>query len=231
MKKPMIPPLDIPKVNFLKNLNNKAPLYKTILAITDSELDSLNNDTLMFEYVINMQEAYKTTKESITAFKDILRDGVKGTQSLVIPTAPVLPPAPAMVAPGIFKRVAKFIKRLKSHPNYSENIGEDLGVIGAEHVVDPLKMKPVLKGAIISGKPVVIWKKGDATSIDLYVDRELNGKYEYLANDFQPNYVDTYPLPEGVSSAVWRYKGVYRIGDEQVGQYSNPILITVTRIV
>lgn len=228
MKKPMIPPLDIPKVRFLKNLNNKAPIYKTILSITDAELDSLNKDTLMFEYVINMQMAYKTSKEGITAFKNILRDGA-GTQTIEVPSAPVLPVAPDAVRPGIFPRVSKFIKRLKTHPNYTESIGEDLGIVGEEHVVNPLTMKPRLKCVIKSGMPVIIWKKGDASSIDLYVDREMTGNYKFLASDYEPNFIDLHPLPAGVNTAIWRYKGIYRIGDEQVGIISDEISITVTR--
>lgn len=232
MKNPIIPPLDKPKATFLNNLDNKAPVYKTVLDITDAELASVHKDAVMFNYIINVfAEAYKTKGLDVTEFKNIMRDGPLGKPTPAMPEAPTLPVAPAAVDAGIFPRTSKFIKRLKSHGNYTVNIGKDLGIEGEEHVIDPLTMKPLLKGALDAGRPLIIWNKGDASSIDLYVDRQMNDSYVYLANDSEPDYIDTYHLTAGVNSAVWRYKGIYRLGDEQVGIFSEPITITVTKTV
>ena len=91
-------------------------------------------------------------------------------------------------------------------------------------------MKPVLKGVLDANRPRVCWKKGPfIDSINIYVDRQLNDNYEYLANDSEPDYIDTFPMPEGVNTVAWRYKAISVIGDEQVGEFSDPITITVTR--
>lgn len=230
MKDNYMPRTDTLKVSWLKNLDTKAPVYNTLLDITPAEITSLGNDTTMFEYIVNvMLDAYSTKNKDITKFKNIMRDGPIGTPAPPTPVAPVLPVAPTAVEPGIFQRVAKFVKRLKSHPNYTVNIGEDLGIEGPEHVVDPQTMKPVLKGGLDANRPLIKWNKGDADSIDIYVDRTLNDNYAYLANDSEPDYIDTYPLPGGAVTATYRYKAIYRIGDEQVGQFSEPLTITVTK--
>ena len=231
MKAHYLPPGDPPKVSWLKNLANKTPTYAVVLDITPAEQTSIDNDAAIYEYiVITMQPAYKTKVQDITSFKNIMRDGPLGTPTPLIPAAPTLPAAPTMVEPGIFKRVAKFVQRLKSHPNYTENIGEDLGIVGGEMTFEQSELKPELKGDLDANRPKIIWQKGPfADSIDLYVDRQLDDNYEYLTNDSEPDYIDTYPMPSDVASAVYRYKGIYRIGDEQVGQYSDPITITVTR--
>jgi hypothetical protein len=231
MKNPYLPPDDQRKVTWLKQLASKIPIHAAILEITLAEQTSVENDSLMFEYiVITMHPAYKTKVQDITAFKNIMRDGPLGTPAPPIPVAPTLPAAPTAVEPGIFKRVAKLVQRLKSHPNFTENIGEDLGIIGDEMTFEPSELKPELKGDLDANRPKIIWQKGPfADSIDLYVDRQLDDNYEYLTNDSEPDYIDTYPMPPDAASVVYRYKGIYRIGDERVGQYSDPITITVTK--
>jgi hypothetical protein len=49
-----------------------------------------------------------------------------------------------------------------------------------------------------------------------------------LAIDTVPDYLDTYPLPAPGQTALWRYKAIYRIGDEQVGQWSDVVSQAVT---
>ena len=42
-----------------------------------------------------------------------------------------------------------------------------------------------------------------------------------------PDYTDTAPLPAAGESALWRYRAIYRLGDERIGQWSN---IAVTSV-
>lgn len=219
------------KVVWLKQFASATPTYAVVLEITPAEQTSLDNDSAMYEYIVLiMHPAFKTKVQDVTSFKNIMRDGPLGTPTPPTPVAPTLPAAPTPVEPGIFKRVAKFVQRLKNHPNYTENMGEDLGIVGGEMTFEESELKPILKGALDANRPKIVWQKGPfADSIDLYVDRELNDNYVYLTNDAEPDYIDTYPMPQDAASVVYRYKGIYRINDEQVGQFSDPITITVTR--
>jgi len=49
----------------------------------------------------------------------------------------------------------------------------------------------------------------------------------FLAFHTIPDYLDTAPLPAPGTSAVWKYKAIYRLGDEQVGQWSDVVSIPV----
>jgi len=232
MKYSYLPKSDQAKVPWIENLNTKASVYTTVLDITPAELSSLDNDSAMYIYIMNtMMSAYDTKKQDVTKFKNIMRDGPLGTPTPPMPVAPILPVPPTAVEAGIFPRITKFVSRLKSHPNYTANIGEDLGIEGAEHVVDIFKLKPTLKGVLDAGRPLIKWNKDVADSIDIFVDRDMTGNYDYLANDMEPDYLDTYPLPSGVNSAVWSYKGMYKISDERVGQMSDPINVTITKLI
>ena len=223
-----IPKSDRGKVAFLKNLALKLPGYATVLDITPDEITSVSNDAVMFNYLIHMQEAYKTFKQSITGYKDTFRAGPAGTLGAV-PVAPTLPAAPTLCQAAAFTRIGKMMARLKAHPAYTEAIGEGLGIVGDEQTFDILALKPFLKSRLDVGRPLIIWEKGPADSIDIYVDRKDGQGFVFLATDTYPDYLDTFPLPEGADAVVWDYKAIYRIGDDTVGQFSEPISVTVSR--
>ena len=217
------------KADFMDNLAVKLPGYATVLGLTPADVTSVVNDAAMFNYIMDMQEAYKTFKQNVSNYKNTLRDGSPNVPIGALPVAPTLPVAPALVNEGIFSRTRKLVARIKAAPGYTNGIGEDLGIVGDEQVIDIPNLKPVLKSRLDAGRPLIIWKKGPANSIDIYVDRKDGSGFVYLANDSQPDYLDTFPVPAGMPSAIWSYKAVYRIGDEQVGQFSEPISVTVTR--
>ncbi len=43
----------------------------------------------------------------------------------------------------------------------------------------------------------------------------------------QPDYPDTAPLPAPGQIALWKYKAIYRLNDEQVGQWSDVVSVPV----
>ena len=59
--------------------------------------------------------------------------------------------------------------------------------------------------------------------IEIQVDRGAG--YSLLTYDTTPGYTDTTQFP--ASPAKWTYKAICRKGDSQVGQWSNPVSITV----
>ena len=229
MKKRFIPDGDQAKVGFIVNLGAKMPDHAATLSITPAEVTSVQADAAMFKYLMDMQEAYKTNKQEVTRYKNILRDGPLGTPLGVVPVAPTLPVAPVAVSAGIFVRISQLAMRIKGNPAYNEAIGEDLGIVGDEQVIDITNLQPVLKHRLDGDRAMILWKKGPAESIDIYVDRKDGLGFVYLANDSHPDYLDTFPVPAGVQTAVWDYKAVYSINDEQVGQFSDPMPVTVSR--
>jgi len=90
-------------------------------------------------------------------------------------------------------------------------------------------MKPVLKTRLELGHPVILWTKGHADSLDIYVNRNDGAGEVYLANDTQPDYTDTTPLPTGGASASWDYRAAYKIGDDQVGHFSDVVKVAVRK--
>lgn len=220
-----LPRKDKDKAVWLTNFANKLPTHSATLAVTAAELSRVQNDALLFAYMISLVETFTTEKEERVNFKNILRDGPVGTPVGDFPEMPTIanPPLVEMV-PGIFPRVSQLIARIKKHTAYTTATGTDLGIIGAEQVIDIPAMKPVLKLVLNAGKVEVQWKKGDASAIRIEVIR-TGTAFTFLAIDTEPDYIDTAALP--ATSGVWKYRAMYLISDELVGQWSDVVSISV----
>ena len=57
--------------------------------------------------------------------------------------------------------------------------------------------------------------------LEIQVDRGDGKGWAFLTYDTTPNYTDTFPLPAAPT------KWTYRVGDAQVGVWSNTVEITV----
>ena len=60
---------------------------------------------------------------------------------------------------------------------------------------------------------------------EIQVNRGDGKGWVFLTFDTTPNYTDTAPLP--ATLAKWKYRAIYRVGDAQVGVWSNTVEITV----
>jgi|GEM_PF-7097406 len=64
-----------------------------------------------------------------------------------------------------------------------------------------------------------------AAAIGIWVDRGEGAGFVFLTINTEPNTNDTQPLP--ATSAIWKYKAIYRLHDEQVGHWIDVLSITV----
>jgi len=228
-RNPYLPRTLAALLGWLQNFASKFAGYGPTLGFTAAEVTAITDDFNMFQYTMAAWDTFKAWLQDLNKFREILSNAPIGTPMPAFPAVPVLGVAPAAVPSGIFRRIANTVQRIKAHPNYAANIGEDLQIIGSEVVIDPNMLKPLLKGALDGVRPLIKWKKEHADSINLYVDRRDGQGFRFLAHDTIPDYIDTNEIPAGANSAVWDYKGRYLIGDDEVGAFSDVITITATR--
>ncbi len=224
-KAPYLPKTDAGKEAWLANLASKLSTHQATLGLSAGDVSSTQADATFFSYVLPAQQQVADFAQQWTAYKNASRSGNDAALG-PLPTPPVLGTAPPLVAPGIFGRATALVARIKAAAGYTEAIGQDLGIIGAEQVVDINNLKPVLELVLQAGHPVVLWKKQGMDGVEIHVDRGT-GTFSFLAIDTQPDYPDTAPLPAPGQSALWKYKAIYRLNDEQVGQWSDTANIAV----
>jgi hypothetical protein len=212
------------------NFSNKLGTYAALTGITSDEVTSVQNDAAIFQYVINMQEVFKQTTHNIIEYKNLLKH-VVGQQHLgVLPVMPVLGNAPATVAEGMFDRLAKLIQRIKASVNYTNNMGQDLGIIAPTSVTDTTTLQPVLTVKMDAGRPRIRCLKNGVDALDLYVDRKDGAGFVLINRLLKFNYIDIANLPAATAVAEWDYKARYVIGNDNVGLMSGVVSIMVKKM-
>jgi hypothetical protein len=214
--------------NMLSNFAGKIDNYSGTLTLTIEEVADVKADHLAFDYVTDIHNRIKKHSKDWTAYKNLLRSSAKTVSTGDVPLW-TPPPAPAISKTDINSRFSKLIQRIKNHPKYTEAIGQDLGIVSigsSLSVAEKTAMKPVLKIHLVAGQPVVEWRKGDAEGIEFH-KAEGNGEYHFLETDMHPHFHDKSPLPTPGQSVVWKYKAIYHINDERVGQWSDEVSVSV----
>ena len=219
-----LPKDDAGKDGWLTNLAAQAPTYSTDLSLSIGDVASLGNDAPFYHWTILAQEQVAAYAQAWTAYKNKARNGTGPTMGTV-PVPPILPPMPTAVPPGIFGRTAALVGRMKKATGYTEVIGQTLQIIGADQTVDVNALKPILTVALVAGQVAIGWTKQGMDSIEIEVDRGEG--FVFLAIDTVPGYTDTAAMPAAGQSALWKYKAIYRLNDERVGQWSDVVSLPV----
>jgi len=214
------------KAELLEHLTATLPKYSQLLEINELDLLTLKNDAISFRYTLNALYYVQSYAQQWTNYKNIIRDSRSGNSDW--PPLPKLEePIPPAVSPGIVHRLSGLVNRIKAHKNYTQAQGQDLWIIGAAHPFDPSSWKPTLSSQSDGGHPVIGWTKGQASALEIWVDRNDGKNFVLLNVSTAPNTVDTTPLPEAGTSTLWKYKAIYRLHDQQVGQWSDVLIVIV----
>ncbi len=219
-----MPSDDIGKVLLLEHLALTLPKYTSTFGISDAEMASIKADTLALRRAYTYHHQVQSFAQDCTAQKNHLRDGGSGKAEW-----PVMPEFIAVdtVPPGVIPRLSTLVAGIKAHKNYTEAIGRDLRLIGTEIVKNPDSWKPVLKSKSSAGHPVICWTKGYAAEIEIWADRGDGNDFVFYTINSEPDTLDKTPLPPKGAGVNWKYKAIYRLHNEQVGQWSDVMSISV----
>ncbi len=222
-----LPTNDVGKKDWLKHFSTTLPVYAPVLDLGDNTLKRMATHAINFEAIILGLERYRTYGLALTAFKDLMRDGKSEPGQLPDVPKPIVLEGDAVA--DIFGEVGLLVNTIKGSKKYNESMGKALGIEasadgGGGGSEAP---KPVLGIELQGGRPNILWKKGKMDGVKIMVDRGT-GTYTFLAIDTHPDYLDTHPLPELGKSELWRYIAIYLKRDEEVGEWSDPVQVSVT---
>ena len=211
-----MPKDDSGKAELLEHLASRLPAHATTLELSEADIRDVQADAVAFRNVITTATMIQSNARQWTAFKNLLRDGGAGSNALPPAPSPV-DPVPA-VALGIVPRLAGLVVRIKAARNYTDAIGQDLNIVGTAQAVDTDDLKPVIDIAIKAGQPAILWSKGDADTLEIWVDRGDDKGFGLFTIASSPRVPDPTPLP--ASPVHWKYKAIYRLKDAQIGNWS-----------
>ena len=213
----------------LQTFKNIIANYSTLHGVTPAQIATQAADADYFDYTLKCMKLMTNGALQWTGWKNLERAGGTAPASGA-PVAPVFSMVVPAVAPGIEVRFRVLVQLIKANPNYNETIGLALGIEGAQQTGPNLStVQPVFIVKISGGRVEISWGwGGNAAFLDvceIQVDRGDGKGYGLLTYDTTPGYVDTQPFP--ATPTKWTYKAIYHVGDAQVGQWSNPVSITV----
>jgi hypothetical protein len=218
-----LPTAEKDRLVWFNNFSDKFSKVATNLGFVATDVASVTNDAAMFSYLITCVEMYTTAKEQCVDYKNLISKGPIGATGSPVPPPLAMGMVPTEVAPGIFPRISRLVERIKASPAYTEAIGKDLGIIGAQQTVDTDSMKPALKLVFKGGQVEIQWVKGNADAIRIESDKGTG--WHFLAVDSVPHYTDTTAI---TTAATWKYRAMYIISDELVGQWSDVASMAVS---
>lgn len=85
--------------------------------------------------VVNATDEAKNYASEIVAWKEIILRAPKGTAVPAPPTAPVVPSLALGTLAGIEIYTRDLVAQIKAHPNYTEAIGQAMGIVGSAVVI------------------------------------------------------------------------------------------------
>jgi hypothetical protein len=216
--------------NQLLQFKAAIPTYAATLDVSAEQIAAHNADADRFKWELDVADMCSQCSQSWTAWKFITRQGgsfpaTGAPEEVAWPT-----PEPPAVQPGIEARFRALCQQIKAHPNYNPSIGEALGIEGEEQSgPDYGTLKPVFKVSVSAGGVLVGWNwqgfRPFLKSCEILVDRGDGEGFQFLTIDTTPGYTDTQTFP--AAPAKWTYKAVFRNGDARVGQWSDPVSVTV----
>jgi len=230
---PYLPNGDVQKELWLANFDEKLSGYVKKFGLDKPTTDSVHNDRLSYSYGMLLVEGAKTFEHNCVTYKDDIKSG--GLTNLIIEFPVFTPPigAPIIaIAPGIFKRIAKLVSTIKSHPAYTEAIGKDLGIIGSENLgkdnIDDIKVKLTVKEA--GGKIQLKYAKGELDGIKLEAKRGAETEFSLLDKISLTNFEDNRVMLIAGVPEVRQYRAWPILKDKVVGKVSDVVSITVTPV-
>ncbi|MBA3350925.1 MAG: hypothetical protein H0U23_00600 [Blastocatellia bacterium] len=197
------------RIMWLKNYRNKLPNYQAALGYSAPDVTATQADA---DYIIYLYETWhpatRTFAEGASAYlRQVLHSTgpITNRPEFVLPAAP---PAPAAVELGALRRIFGFVKNLKTRAGYTESIGEDLGIIGAESEEDPNAI-PSVKHEVRSGEVVLPFRKKGHMGV--WIEGQVGDEtaWSFLAIDTSNPYNDTRPLKVPGQPETRRYRLCY----------------------
>jgi hypothetical protein len=135
----------------------------------------------------------------------------------------------ALSRDGAESNTRAIVRRIKAGANYTKSVGELLRIEGAEDTTDLTAMKPNLSATDLGGGKIQLaYNKYKTNGVNIYSKRESDDDFSFLARSTVSPYVDSRPVANPGKAETRKYKAVYVLGDNEIGQFSDQVNIALT---
>jgi hypothetical protein len=115
-----------------------------------------------------------------------------------------------------FEFVRPSVQVLKNSDEYTDEMGEDLGIVGEEDGFNPAAFKTTLKLTNFMGYVQIEFVKGKTDGVKIYARLQGQSEWTYLALDTRSPYIDNRPLAQAGVAETREYIAYGVIDDTQL---------------
>ena len=220
------------QANWLENYAAKTAIHGATLGLTAAQITATAADANWCHYVIGTWlTAVRAFSPSTTDAVDDVLTGGGSSVPVVLPTftAPALPSGVAPQLPGALTRIFNLIAAMKHSPNYTESIGTDMGIVGAEDTANhpaPSFTAKTVQGASCQCVVLAFFKYGH---MGVHIEgRRGNSAWEFLSVDTESPYTDERPLLAAGQPEVREYRMRFWDKGTANGDWSDVAKLTVS---
>ncbi len=206
------------KLPFLENLAGKAGRYSAQLNVTPEDLAFLSLARDQCRLLVDLQQRAARFAQAWTVLRKACSDGPSGPASIAWPVWTGPATAPFALEGGTDRRLRALIGRWKVQPGYTAAIGRDLGLIGAKQTLKEESLQPVLRIALVAGRPELHVRRRGMNAVEVEVDRGDGFKFFTLMR--RRAVIDNQTLLAPGVTRLWKYRAIYRRRNGRVGQWS-----------
>jgi hypothetical protein len=217
-KKYYLPTRELERVLWLSNFAQKLASHAATLSLSAADVADTQADAAFYAFIINYLESLKTDLSELVAFKNEVANGLIDGLTGSMPTIDGPPGSPPAVVPdGIFARVKRLVRLIKAKKAYSNSIGQDLGIIGADDGFNPDAYESSIALAVFNNAVRIVFLKGRVDAVVMYSRLKGDTEWEEVGVAINSPFYDTRPLANPSKPEVREYMAKGRIGNEEVG--------------
>ncbi|BAV07747.1 hypothetical protein FLA_3778 [Filimonas lacunae] len=185
------------------NYNEKAQIHGPNLGLTAIELTTISD----------LATIVKSTIGNVTVKKKEQNEAVEKKN---------------LLAKNELQQLADFAIRMKRHPNYTENIGKELGIVGyVTTALDKVVMRPVIKLATYPDHISIRFTKKGQKGVTIFTRIKGSMGWEALIHGATTSpFQDTRPLTQAGIPENREYMGRFWNNGTEIGQESDIISTT-----
>ena len=213
----------------VQNFSVKIALWATPLGLTPAQVTAAQDLCDAFVGAFNVTEQCRTTMQAMTQWRDEIFTGEPVGDAA--PAAPVFPTVGIVTYTlGVVTQLFDLRDRIVASPGYTQAIGEDLGIVGAETSRPaPSSITPDLRTETSTGYWVNL--SGSMQGMDaLKVEYSRDGGVNFTTVAFLTNTPGGFQItPQNPNQPEKGFiRAVYVRRNEEVGNYSPNYPVTVS---
>ena len=222
-RQPYFPKAIADRPEWFHKYATELPIANAVLGLAAPDVAASVADAKFLEYASGpWLTATRDFGPTCTSALEELYSGGGGA-AFVLPafTVPALPAGVVAVPAGALDRIFGYVQGIKGHPNYTEAIGLQLGIVGAEASAEnpvPTFTLKVERGDT-SEVVRVVFRKYGRPGVAIY-GRRGGGAWELLAIDLNSPYLDERPLLVPAQPETRDYRLQYFEADAPVGDFT-----------